>query len=107
LKSDKWTNQSTDKTGLTVDCMTSDRGFNVLKAINTIPQNIEAVFRTICDGRYRQSYDVNIAETCYLKKIAENTTVIYQASKKILVVSERDFVLISHMKKVSPTLALT
>jgi hypothetical protein len=77
FKSDKWVNQSTEKTGLTVDCLTSDRGFNVLKAVGTIPHSIEAVFRTICDGRYRKSYDVNIAETTYIKKIAVNTTVIY------------------------------
>ena len=95
----EWTNQSTDKTGLTIDCMKSPRGFNTLKASHVLDCNIEDVVMMMSDGRYRKAYDTNIAESSYLQKIAANTYAIYQMSKKMLVVSPRDFVLISHFHR--------
>ena len=59
------------------------------------------VFKTLCDGAYRQIYDVNIDETTYMKKICANVTVLYQLSKKIAIVSPRDFVIINYMHQVS------
>ena len=96
-----WTNQLNDK-GLVIDCKTSERGFNVLKASKVLPYSAHHVFLTMGDGRYRKSYDVNIEETAFLSKIATNVYTVYQKSKKMfMVVASRDFVLLCYMLRVS------
>lgn len=83
--------------GLTVDYRVSDRKFNTMKASKVLPYKNTDVFKLLCANPYRQSYDVNIAKNESIKRICANVTAIYQASKKILVVSPRDFVLVNFM----------
>jgi len=83
---DDWTNQA-NSDGLKIDYRTSSRGFNTLKACATLPFNIMEIFETMCNADYRSLYDVNIDPASYtVKRIAANTTAIYQKSKKILIV---------------------
>lgn len=76
-----------------------------LKAVGTFDFPLMQLFATLHDARYRQKYDGDIAEAKVLKKLAANTYLIYQRTKKIVVVSSRDLVLYHHVAKVQhPTL---
>jgi hypothetical protein len=55
----------------------STRNLNTLKASRVLPFNVKDIFKTLCDGAYRQSYDPNIAETTYEKRICANVTALY------------------------------
>lgn len=83
-----------------IDCKTSERGFNVLRASKVLPYSAHHVWLTMGDGRYRKTYDQNIEETSFLSKIAANIYSVYQKSKRMFVISSRDFVLITYMHKV-------
>jgi hypothetical protein len=48
-----------------------------MRCSKVLPCKIMDVFKTLCDGAYRQIYDVNIDETTYMKKICANVTVLY------------------------------
>ncbi len=98
-KMSDWTNQESSE--ITVDYRISERGTNTMRASRVLPYKVIDVFRTLNAGYLRQLFDVNISKTQTLQRICLNCTVIYQASKKILIVSPRDFVLISFMHKVS------
>ena len=74
----------------------------MFKATGVVSHSAEAVLRTLCDGAYRTSYDVNVIQNDYLQKICANTYAIYQRAKKIYVVSSRDFVLVTYFHQVSP-----
>lgn len=93
-----WINQvqETKGPGLNVSYHTSPRGYNVLKATGVLPHHVDWCFKTLADGEARLKYDVNIQETSFIKKVAVNTYVGYQKSKKIVIVSERDFVIVQH-----------
>jgi hypothetical protein len=96
LKKTDYINQE-NADGLTVDYRISDRKLNTLKASKVLPYKVIDMFKLLCAGPYRQSYDVNIAKTETLKRICTNVTAIYQASKKVLIVGSRDFVLVNYM----------
>lgn len=96
-----WTQQA-NTDGVKIEYRTSARGFNTLKAQAVLPFNIMDIFVTLMDAKSRPLYDVNIDEASHtISRIAANTTAIYQKSKKIFVVSSRDFVLVSHLHRVS------
>ena len=96
-----WTNQA-NTDGVKIDYRSSTRGFNTLRASAVLPFNIMDIFVTLMDAKSRPLYDVNIDDTSHtISRIAANTTAIYQKSKKIFVVSSRDFVLVSHLHRVS------
>ena len=94
-----WTNQETSE--ITVDYRISERGTNTMRASRVLPYKVMDVFRTLNAGYLRQQFDVNISKTQTLQRICCNCTLIYQASKKIMIVSPRDFVLINFVTKVS------
>lgn len=94
-----WTNQA-NTDGVKIDYRSSTRGFNTLRASAVLPFNIMDIFVTLMDAKSRPLYDVNIDDTSHtISRIAANTTAIYQKSKKIFVVSSRDFVLVSHLHR--------
>ncbi len=98
-----WTNQA-NADGVKIDYRSSVRGFNTLRASAVLPFNIMDIFVTLMDAKSRPLYDVNIDESSHMiSRIAANTNAIYQKSKKIFVVSSRDFVLVSHLHRVSIT----
>lgn len=94
-----WTNQETSE--ITVDYRISERGHNTMRASRVLPYKVMDVFKTLNAGYLRQSFDVNISKTQTLQRICCNCTLIYQASKKIMIVSPRDFVLVNFVHKVS------
>lgn len=101
LNESKWINQVTDpKNDVTIDYIISPRGHNCFRAYGHMPYPVDYVFKTIC-GKYRETYDINIEENKVLSKECANTYTIYQKSKKMFVVSSRDFVLLNHVEKVS------
>ena len=98
---DDWTNQA-NTDGVKIDYRISTRGFNTLKASAVLPFNIMDIFCTMMSPEHRPQYDDNIDPSSNtIKRLADNTTAIYQKSKKILILSSRDFVLISYLHKVS------
>ncbi len=89
--------RGTDKNGITVDGRKSVRGFSMMRCATVMPFDPMDIFLTLCDGSLRQSYDPNIEKTCNIQKICSNTYACYQKAKKILVISPRDFVIITYM----------
>jgi hypothetical protein len=48
-----------------------------MKCHKMLPYTAHHVWLAMGDGRYRTQYDVNIAETGFLSKIASNTYTVY------------------------------
>jgi hypothetical protein len=88
-----WINQD-NSDGVSTECRTSDRKLNTMKVSKVLPYKNTEIFKLLNANQYRQSYDVNISQAYTIKKICANTSAIYQQSKKIIVVSPRDFVLV-------------
>jgi hypothetical protein len=84
-----------------VDSKISKRGLNTMRCSKVLPFNVEHVFLTMMDGRYRKIYDKDIDETNYRTKICTNIFTCYQKSLKKFVVSSRDFVIVTFLHKVS------
>lgn len=57
------------------------------------------VFACLNDDRYREKYDGDIEKSDLIRKIAANTYLLYQKTKKVMVVASRDMVLIYHTIK--------
>lgn len=56
-----WSNMVTDKKeGLMIDSRTSDHGLSMFRAYRNLPFNIKFITNTLCNAKYRQSYDINI-----------------------------------------------
>jgi hypothetical protein len=102
-----WTEQENAKDGLMCWYRTSARGLNTFKCARVLPAPVLDVFRTLLDGAYRQDYDENVVETEFLKKFCENIFCLYQRSKKVIVVSPREFLLINYNHKVSRFIELS
>lgn len=96
--------RGTDKKGLTVDGRTSERGLSMMRCSKKFEFTPEEIFLTLCDGALRQDYDPNIEITKNLQKIAANTYACYQKAKRIMmVISPRDFVIVTYFHQVTPT----
>ena len=96
---DDW-KRGTDKKGLTVDGRQSSRDLSMMRCSTLMPFLPEDIFLTLCDGTLRQEYDPNIEITKNLEKLAANTYATYQKAKRIaLVISPRDFVIITYFHK--------
>jgi hypothetical protein len=79
---------------VTTEYRTSDRKLNTMKVSKVLPYKNTDIYKLLNANQYRQSYDVNIAQNYTMKRICANCTIIYQQSKKIIIVSPRDFVLV-------------
>lgn len=88
------------KDGLIVWQRTSEEGLKAMKAQAIIDWSPQDVFRVIGDSAYRKDYDAVYDEGRILQKIADQTFIMYQKTKKIAVVSARDFVFMLHMNRV-------
>jgi len=67
-----------------------------MKAQGIVNQSPLNLFRLIGNDSYRVQYDGTYDEGKVIDRIADQTYFVYQKSKKISIVSARDFVLIMH-----------
>ena len=95
-----WKNES-DKKGTRVDYRKSVRDIGMVKLTRTIPFNNLDIFLTLCAGEFRQDYDTNMDATSNIQKLAANTFACMQLTKKIAVISPREFIIINYSHIVS------
>ena len=100
LNDKEWTQQQ-DKDGVNVCYRTSSHGLNSCRTQMTVPFSNIDVFRTINNINYRKLYDENIDESKTIKKIAANVGVTTQLSKKVAIISPREFILVAYRTQVS------
>eukprot|EP00350_Pseudokeronopsis_sp_OXSARD2_P002030 CAMPEP_0170554910 /NCGR_PEP_ID=MMETSP0211-20121228/12787_1 /TAXON_ID=311385 /ORGANISM="Pseudokeronopsis sp., Strain OXSARD2" /LENGTH=204 /DNA_ID=CAMNT_0010864349 /DNA_START=1642 /DNA_END=2256 /DNA_ORIENTATION=+ len=90
-----WTDLVNDrKMGVIIQSRTSPSGGNSIKATGTLDYPAEDIFKVIGNSAYRQIYDKNYDQGHYVMKIGKQAMLIYQKTKKISVVSARDFLLV-------------
>lgn len=100
LNDQEWTNQYS-KDGVNVSYRTSSHGLNMCRTQLVVPfRNID-VFRTLNNRNYRKLYDDNIDKSEVVKKLAANVGVATQLSKKVMIVSPREFILVAYRTQVS------
>ncbi len=71
-----------------------------MKAEAIIERSVDDIFRVIGDIVTRKDYDATYDDGWALEKVAHQTFIQYQRTKKVAVVSARDFIYILHMNKV-------
>ena len=82
---------------------TTAEGCNGMKAQGIVNRSPLQIFKVISNDDYRKTYDATYDEGRLLEKIAVQTFFVYQKSRKIAIVSARDFVLILHYNTVTNT----
>jgi hypothetical protein len=88
------------KAGLRIWQRSAGGGLKAMRAEAVINRRPEAVFSVIGDLALRKDYDETYDDGWALDKVAHQTFIQYQRSKKVAVVSARDFVYILHINKV-------
>ena len=73
-----------------------------MKSSGYIEYNTMDIYKTIQNIRYRSDYDKVYESGDNFAKIADQTYLVYQKSKKISIVKSRDFVMILHFN-ITPT----
>ena len=84
------------KEGIQIWLRTTPSGDNAMKAQAIVNRSPMQVFKVIGNDSYRKTYDETYGEGYLIEKIADQTYFVYQRSKKIAIVSARDFILILH-----------
>ena len=84
------------KEGIQIWLRTTPSGDNAMKAQAIVNRSPMQVFKVIGNDSYRKTYDETYGEVFLIEKIADQTYFVYQRSKKIAIVSARDFILILH-----------
>ena len=84
------------KEGIQIWLRTTPSGDNAMKAQAIVSRSPMQVFKVIGNDSYRKTYDETYAEGFLIEKIADQTYFVYQRSRKIAIVSARDFILILH-----------
>lgn len=84
------------KEGIQIWLRTTPSGDNAMKAQAIVSKSPMQVFKVIGNDSYRKTYDETYAEGFLIEKIADQTYFVYQRSRKIAIVSARDFILILH-----------
>ena len=85
------------KEGIQIWLRTTPSGDNAMKAQAIVNRSPMQVFKVIGNDSYRKTYDETYGEGFLIEKIADQTYFVYQRSKKIAIVSARDFILILHI----------
>lgn len=75
---------------------TSEEGLNSVKAQGIVNRSPHDMFKLCGNDSYRTLYDANYDCGKMFGKIADQTFYVYQRTKKIAVVSPREFVLVVH-----------
>ena len=84
------------KEGIQIWLRTTPSGDNAMKAQAIVSRSPMQVFKVIGNDSYRKTYDETYGEGFLIEKIADQTYFVYQRSRKIAIVSARDFILILH-----------
>lgn len=71
-----------------------------MKAFAVIDRPADQIIKVIGDSNYRSDYDNVYDGSEFLEKVADQTFIVYQKTKKIAIVSPRDFIFILHLSKV-------
>ena len=89
-----------EKNGVLVECAISKIGNNVFRATGEVDFPNWLCYQVIADVRYKQKFDKNTDTLRVVEKIAANTSLIYQRSKKLgkwpFEVSPREFVMCNY-----------
>ena len=85
------------KEGALIETRLSAAGLNCVKGSGIAPFPIDDVFQVIGDSQnFRRKYDKVYESSHIMKKVGHQTMFVYQRSKKISLVSSRDFILCLH-----------
>eukprot|EP00347_Sterkiella_histriomuscorum_P015068 403358431 len=87
------------KEGLNIWQRTNSNGLKCMKAVAVIERSPEQIIKVIGDSKYRNDYDPVYDYSTFLEKVADQTFIVYQKTKKVAVVSSRDFVFCLHINK--------
>ena len=82
------------KQGVLISTREGPSKCNSVKATGVLNYTPIEIFRTLTDSKYRSLYDSNYDTSSYLKKIANQAYIVYQRTKKISIVSPREFIYI-------------
>ena len=69
------------------------------QAVIEFPPSV--VIKVIGNANYRADYDPVYDYSNFLMKVAHQTFIVHQKTKKVAVVSARDFIFVLHLNKVS------
>jgi hypothetical protein len=95
MNADDWKDMINDrKQGVLIQTRISPTGGNSVKATGILVFPIDLIFSTIGDSKYRTEYDSNYDVGHYIRKIGTQSLLIYQKTKKVSIVSPRDFVMV-------------
>lgn len=92
LKTSSGWNVIEEKDGVTVETKKSDKGVLMMRSNATINHPPKDVFRFMQNLDWKTKWDVNVEKVEHLKKVGVNANVTYMKTKKVLIVSSRDFV---------------
>ncbi|CDW89743.1 start domain containing protein [Stylonychia lemnae] len=87
------------KEGLKIWQRTSESGLKCMKAQAIIERKASDIIKVIGDTKYRNDYDPVYDHSNFLEKVAHQTFIVYQKTKKVAVVSSRDFIFVLHLNK--------
>lgn len=86
--------------GLIIWQRTTKEGLKAVKCQGVVEHDATSILKVICDDRYRRSFDSNYDNGHYIQRIADQTYLMYQRTKKVAIVAARDFVFVLHINKV-------
>lgn len=81
-----------EKDGITVETKKSDKGFLMMRCNATLNYPPKDVFRFMININWKTKWDTNIEKVVHLKKVGVNAQVTHLKTKKVFVVSSRDFI---------------
>ena len=81
-----------EKDGVVVEFKKSERGILMMRANATLDYPPKDVFRFMQNIDYKYKWDINVDKVAHVKKVGVNGMVSQLKTKKVLIVSSRDFV---------------
>lgn len=81
-----------EKDGVLVEIKKSERGILMMRANATLNFPAKDVFRFMQNIDYKYKWDINVDNVTHIKKVGVNGMVSQLKTKKVLIVSSRDFV---------------
>ncbi|CDW82258.1 star-related lipid transfer protein 4 [Stylonychia lemnae] len=97
---DQWKISVEDKKkGLNIWQRTSENGLKCMKAQGIIEKKADDIVKVIGDDDYRKYFDPVFDFSTVLERVADQTYMVYQKTKRVAIVSARDFMFILHLNK--------
>ena len=79
---------------------TGSTGLTCIKAEGTLEYDLETIFKVIGNDAYRYIYDATMEQSVILEKFGAQSYFAYQKTRKIAIVSSRDFIISLHHNRV-------